>query len=112
MKKVNAVSGIMEWAEGLVDAWFPVYLRPAVKTALKANQHRVSSVVDVFTDANGNVLINDLIDEYINLIPEEGYQLSAVEIFGDNMITRNISIKVLERSDLHSLKNLLLTKYK
>ena len=112
MKKANVVTGIMEWAEGLVDAWFPVYLRPAVKTALKANQHRVSSVIDVFTDAEGNILINDLIDEYIKLIPEEGYQLSAIDMFGDNMITRNITIKVLERSDLQSLKNLLLTKYK
>lgn len=104
------IEAVMKWADGLIDAWFPLYLRPTIKVMLKANQHKLSSVIDLFTDANGNILINELIDEYMNLIPEDGLMLNAMELFGDNIVTRNISIKVLERSDIRELKQLLTKK--
>jgi hypothetical protein len=110
MKKENMIEAVMKWADGLIDAWFPLYLRPTIKVMLKANQHKLSSVIDLFTDANGNILINELIDEYMNLIPEDGLMLNAMELFGDNIVTRNISIKVLERSDIRELKQLLTKK--
>lgn len=110
MKRENVIEAVMKWADGLIDAWFPLYLRPTIKVMLKANQHKLSSVIDLFTDANGNILINELIEEYINLIPEDGLMLNAMELFGDNIVTRNISIKVLERSDIRELKQMLTKK--
>jgi hypothetical protein len=110
MKRENVVEAVMKWSDGLIDAWFPLYLRPTIKTMLKANQHKLFGIIDLFTDANGNILINELIEEYINLIPEDGLMLNAMELFGDNIVTRNISIKVLERSDMRDLKQLLTPK--
>lgn len=100
---------LVNWASNIADVWFAntPMLRPIAKTLIQANAYRIEEVAKMFTDKDGNVLVDELLDQYEQAIPVDGLRIDFRSILGDNIITRNITIKVLERSDIHELKRLL-----
>lgn len=102
---------LVRWASNIAEVWFsnsPMLL-PLAKTLIQANAYRVEEIAKMFTDKDGNVLVNELLDNYEQTIPADGLRIDFRSILGDNIITRNITIKVLERSDISELRRLLTT---
>lgn len=112
--KIGEVKSItMDWANRILDVWFgngnfaDRMVKPALKVMLKANIDKMDDVLVAFTKKDGTIMMNELIDSYINEIPEEGLILNVTDFIGDNAFARAISPKLLERSDLVELKRRL-----
>jgi hypothetical protein len=106
---VEAVrNAVMGWAERVLDIWFKdSLLLPLAKGLLRANADKIDSVLSMFADGEGNVDIDSMLSQYEAMIPEQGYHIELSKLIGDNFLTRSIGIKVLERSDIKELKELL-----
>lgn len=112
--KIGEVKSItMDWANRILDVWFGSgnfadrMVKPAIKVMLKANIDKMDDILVAFTKKDGTIMMNELIDSYINEIPEEGLILNVTDFIGDNAFARAISPKLLERSDLVELKRRL-----
>jgi len=82
--------------------------RPAIKVILKNNIDKVDSFLNLFVDKDGKLDIEGLLDQYMkDSVPKEGIVINPKEIFGDNFITKMISPKLLEQSDIIKLKSLI-----
>lgn len=112
MTQTQLESALTTWASNIIDVWFAdnALLAPVFKTIIKANMYRIRDLVQLVTDSDGNILIDELLDNYEQYIPAEGLRLDAKKLLGDNMITRNISIKILERGDIQQLKQIILNQ--
>lgn len=112
--KIGEIKAITtDWANKILDIWFgsgnfaEKMVKPALKVMVKANIDKMDNVIKAFTNKDGTVMINELLDSYINEIPEEGLVLNVSDFIGDNAFAQAISPKLLERSDLVELKRRL-----
>lgn len=103
----------VDWANKILDVWFGSgnfadrMVKPALKVMIKANIDKMDDLLAAFTRKDGTIMINELLESYINEIPEEGLILNVTDFIGDNAFARAISPKLLERSDLIELKRRL-----
>jgi len=114
MQLAEAKIAIQNWAEGIIDIWFgsggmvDSLAKPAIKVILKNNLDKADSFLNLFVDKDGNLDIDGLLDQYMkDSIPQEGVILDPKTIFGDNFVTRQISPKLLEQSDILKLKSVI-----
>ena len=113
MTAVQVKSTLKTWANDIAGIWFSPdtfagkMLLPAIQEAIEINVEKLEPLLSIYTDVEGNISVDKLIERYIKVVPEEGLTLRASDFLGDNFLTRSISAKILERSDLVKLKNLL-----
>ena len=113
MTLVEAKPVFMNWANGVLGVWFPQnsmsnkFILSTSKVVLENMWGKYESTINtLFTDKDGNLTIDQIIDQVItDFVPSEGIKVN--KFFGDNMFTRSISTKILERKDLYELKNML-----
>lgn len=76
---------------GMMDAWFEEPLHKAIgRTVIKANINKFDSMLELITDADGNVLIDDIIDslgdieidltKYSSILPKRILLLSKADM--------------------------------
>jgi len=114
MKLKEAKVAFQTWAEDIIDVWFgsgnmvDSLAKPAIKTILKNNIDKADDVLKLFINKQGELDIEGLLDQYMkDSIPKEGIVINPKDLFGDNFVTRMISPKLLERSDIIKLKSLI-----
>lgn len=70
MKKGEFKIKAVNYINKLIDNWFDSntlqdnLARSFAKTIVKANQNKYDNVIDMLTDDNGNVLVEDLLDNF------------------------------------------------
>lgn len=70
MKKEEFKSKSIEYINKLIDEWFDTnslqdnLARSFAKTFVKANQNKYDNIIDMVTDEKGNVLIDDLLNNF------------------------------------------------
>jgi len=114
MKLPEAKLAFQKWAEDVIDIWFgsgnfvDSLAKPAIKTVLKNNIDKMDNILNLFVNKDGDFDIEGLLDQYMkDSIPKEGIVLDPKTLFGDNFITRMVSPKLLEQSDILKLKTLI-----
>lgn len=112
--KVGEMKAVtVDWANKIIDVWFgnggfaEKMIKPALRVMVKVNVDKMDDFLKAFTKKDGTLMVNELIDEYIGEIPEEGLVLNMSDFLGNNAFARSISPKLLERSDLVELKRRL-----
>lgn len=113
--KISEIKTIITgWSNEIIDVWFGgsgitnSLIKPAAKIAVKNYISKSDEFLKMFADEAGNIQIDELLEQYmLEAIPEKGLVIDPSEIAGANFLTKNISPKLLERSDIQKLKELL-----
>lgn len=72
---------ISKFMIGMMDEWFDdnQLFKALGKTVIQANINRFDGVIDMLTDENGNVLINELIENIGDTFIGEGIQIDLTQ---------------------------------
>ena len=105
MKKGELKMIITNHLNKQIDMWFDSntlqdnIARSLAKTMVKANQNKFDNVIDMLTDENGDVLVDDLLDNF------EFQDISIDLTQYSSLLPRKILI--FSKSDFEALKNAL-----
>lgn len=102
---------LLNKANSLIDIYFGTgnitdkLLNSTLKIIAKQNIHKLDNIFQLFTDKNGDIDINILIQEYSKIIPEEGIMLDIKDYVNNDMIRSMLPDKVLllKREDIMSI---------
>ena len=103
MKKGELKMIITNHLNKQIDMWFDSntlqdnIARTFAKTMVKANQNKFDNIIDMLTDENGDVLVDDLLDNF------EFQDISIDLTQYSSLLPRKILI--FSRSDFEELKN-------
>lgn len=96
--KLKAVSGI----NGLIDEYFgdnnikDKFINSTLKVIVQQNQHKYDSVIDIFTDENGEIDPNVLINQYSNMIGDNGFIIDIRNFIKNEWIRKTLPDKALK----------------
>lgn len=98
---------------GLIDTYFnssslnEKFINSTLKIILKQNLYKVDPILDLFSDKNGDININDIVNEYSKMIGENGVIFDLKE-YTDNDIIKSLipdKVLVIKREDILNLLN-------
>ena len=100
MKIPEFKNTLSEHLSKLIDEWFgdKPLLNAIAKTALKANINKFDSLLDMLVDENGDLLVNDLINNLGEAV-EKGYEIDLTEI--SNLLPKRVLL--ISREDIQNL---------
>lgn len=81
------------------------FINSTLKIIVKQNIYKIDSVLHMFADQNGEIDINEIINEYSNIIDENGVTINLKEYVNNDMLKSFIPNKILiiKREDLFNL---------
>lgn len=94
----------------LVNQWFDttsysdIVINGALKTSIKANMNKYDVLLEMFTDENGDILINDLIDNIGDRLIGDGLHIDLKALFPQFKALLPPKILLYSRKDLNDLK--------
>lgn len=94
----------------LVNQWFDttstvdIMANGLAKTIIKANMNKYDVLLEMFTDENGDILINDLIDNLGDRLIGDGIQIDLRAIFPQFKAILPPKVLLYSRKDLDELK--------
>ena len=103
MKKGELKIKVSNYFNKQIDEWFDTnslqdnLARSFAKTMIKANQNKFDNIIDMLTDENGDVLVDDLLNNF------EFKDITIDLTRYSNLLPRKILI--FSRSDFEELKN-------
>ena len=107
--KIRLSNGIIE----MIDTYFggtglnEKFINSTLKIILKQNLYKIDSVLALFTDQNGEININEIVEEYSKMIGDEGL-IFDLKQYVDNDIVKSLipdKILIIKRSDILKLMN-------
>ena len=92
----------------LIDTYFPgnalneKFINSTLKILLKQNLYKVDPMLNLFADQNGDINLNDIVDEYSKMIDETGFVFDLKQFVNNDAIKSFIPDKVLviKREDI------------
>lgn len=83
------------------------FINSTLKIILKQNIYKIDTMLDFFTDKNGEINATDIITEYANIIDEKGYIFDLKQYIDSDVIKKFIPDKILviKREDILNLLN-------
>ena len=83
------------------------FINSTLKIILKQNIYKIDSMLEFFTDQNGEINASDIITEYANIIDEKGYVFDLKQYVDNDTIKKFIPDKILiiKREDILNLLN-------
>jgi hypothetical protein len=92
----------------LIDTYFggvtlnEKFINSTLKIILKQNLYKVDSVLNLFSDKDGNINIDEIVNEYSNMIDENGLIFDLKNYIDDDLIKSFIPDKILviKREDI------------
>lgn len=95
----------------LIDTYFnnnnlsEKFINSTLKIIVKQNIHKFDDIFDLFADKNGEIDLRMMIDEYANMIPENGYIFDLREFVNNDLVRNMLPSKalVIKREDIMSL---------
>lgn len=121
MKKEELKERTVNFIYTLIDGWFPNggiqdnLVNSALKTIVRAKRDSFDNMLELFTDENGDVLVDMFVSNLADDLIGDGYQLDAREIasrFIDRKYLGFIPNKILlvGKDDVDNLKKALRIK--
>lgn len=106
IRLINTVSG-------LIDTYFDAhtmqekFINATLKIILKQKIYKVDSMLNLFADKNGDINFNDVVNEYANMIDENGFVFDLKDYIDDESVKTFVPDKILvvKREDILSLLN-------
>ena len=105
MKKGELKIKVLNYFNRQIDMWFDSnslqdnISRTFAKTMVKANQNKFDNIIDMLTDENGDVLVDDLLNNF----EFQDFTIDLTQY--SSLLPRKILI--FSRSDFEELKNAL-----
>lgn len=95
----------------LIDTYFggnainEKFINSTLKILLKQNIYKLDSMLALFADKNGDINVNDIVNEYSNMLDENGFVFDIKTYIQDDLIKSFIPDKVLviKKEDIMSL---------
>ena len=92
----------------LIDTYFSgnslneKFINSTLKILLKQNLYKVDPMLNLFADQNGDINLNDIVDEYSKMIDETGFVFDLKQFVNNDTIKSFIPDKVLviKREDI------------
>lgn len=110
MKKDIFKQKMTNYLNSLVNQWFDttsmadILLNGALKTSIKANINKYDPLLEMFTDENGDILINDLIDNVGDRLIGNGIEIDLKAVFPQFKALLPNKVLLYSRRDLDELK--------
>lgn len=107
--KIRFANSVMN----LIDTYFngtalsEKFINATLKIALKQNLYKIDPMLNLFTDANGEINANDIVAEYANIVGEEGF-IFDLKQYVDNETVKNMipdKILVIKKEDILNFLN-------
>lgn len=97
----------------LIDTYFSgsslneKFVNSTLKIILKQNLYKVDSFLNLFSDQNGEINVEEVVNEYSKMIDENGIIFDLKKYVNDDMVKMLIPDKVLiiKREDILNLFN-------
>ena len=111
MKVAEVKIRLINTANSLIDTYFngsdftEKFLNSTLKIVLKQNIHKLDDVFALFTDKYGEIDLKMMIDEYSNMISENGI-IFDLKDFVSNEFVKNMlpnKVLVLKKEDIMSI---------
>lgn len=98
-------------ATSLIDTYFSgsgiteKFINSTLKLILKQNIHKLDDMLVLFTDKDGELNANDIINEYANMIGDEGIVFDLKQYVPNEMVRNLIPDKILiiKKEDILSI---------
>lgn len=95
----------------LIDTYFgeatltEKFINSTLKLLVKQNIHKIDDMLVLFTDANGEIDANAVINEYANILGEEGVTFDIKEYVKNPLVSSMLPDKVLviKKEDILSI---------
>lgn len=108
MKTGEVKMRLMKAVMGMIDTYFcsnalnEKFINSTLKILVKQNAYKIDSVLELFTDKDGEVNATEIVAEYANMIDENGYIFDLKNFVENDMIKGFIPDKVLviKRDDI------------
>lgn len=110
MKKDIFKTKMTNYLHKLVNQWFDttstvdIMANGLAKTIIKANINKYDALLDLFTDENGDILVNDLIDNLGDTLIGDGIQIDLRAIFPQFKAILPPKVLLYSKQDLNELK--------
>lgn len=97
----------------LIDTYFngsainEKFINSTLKIILKQNLYKLDSILNLFTDQNGDINTTEIITEYANMIGDNSYVFDLKQYVDNDLIKNLIPDKVLviKREDIINFLN-------
>lgn len=108
MKQIELKNIIVQFLNEMIDQWFDdnMLLNGIAKTIVKANMNKYDNIIDMVTDNNGNVLINELLDNIGDSFIGDGIRIDLRQY--NNLFPNRILL--FDKNDFQHFKNKLLKR--
>lgn len=111
MKLPELKNKVYDYACNMLDQWFDrePFVASVAKTVLRANLNKYDEYFSYITDERGNVLVNELAENMVSIIPEDGYKIDIRKLAFDNGVSPFIGkmlpnkILLFTREDMNNL---------
>ena len=95
----------------LIDTYFSgnslneKFINSTLKILLKQNLYKIDPMLNIFADQNGDINLNDIVDEYSKMFDETGFVFDLKQFVNNDAIKSFIPDKVLviKREDILNL---------
>lgn len=110
MKKEIFKQKMTNYLHKLVNQWFDttstvdIMANGFAKTMIKANINKYDTLLDLFSDENGDILVNDLIDNLGDRLIGDGIQIDLRAIFPQFKAILPPKVLLYSRKDLDDLR--------
>ena len=97
----------------LIDTYFgennmtDKFINSTLKLLVKQNIHKVDDMLKLFTDENGEIDANVVINEYANMLGEDGFTFD-LKSYVNNPLVKNLlpdKVLVIKKEDILSILN-------
>lgn len=101
MKAGEVKLRLMNTIQDLIDTYFSgnamneKFINSTLKIILKQNIYKVDSLLNLFADQNGDININEIINEYSNMFGENGIVFDIKQYIDNDIVKSFIPDKVL-----------------
>lgn len=97
----------------LIDTYFcgntlnEKFINSTLKILLKQNVYKIEPMLNLFADKNGDINVDDIVDEYSKMFDDKGLVFDLKDYINDNTIKSFIPDKVLiiKKEDILNLFN-------
>lgn len=92
----------------LIDTYFggnvitEKFINSTLKILVKQNLYRVDSILPLFADQNGEINVNEIVNEYANMFDDNGFVFDIKNYIHNDMVKNLIPDKILviKREDI------------
>jgi hypothetical protein len=111
MKTAEVKIRLVNTANSLIDTYFngtdftEKFLNSTLKIILKQNIHKLDDIFNLFTDKYGEIDLKMMIDEYANMISENGIIFDLKDYVTNDFVKNMLPNKVLviKKEDIMSI---------